>query len=132
MLNSVNEIRIERNLAPLALCRPLTSAAQKFAESLAKQNFLAHKGKDGSSPGDRIQKAGYKWKNSNKTSMIAENIAGGQNSVPAVMKAWQNSSGHFKNIVEPRFTHVGFGMATDLNSKFKKYWVQNFGFGANC
>ena len=64
--------------------------------------------------------------------MVAENIAGGQYSVPVVMKAWRNSSGHFKNMVEPRFTHVGFGMATNPNSKFKKYWVQNFGFGAEC
>jgi uncharacterized protein YkwD len=132
MLNSVNAMRIQRDLTPLSLCRPLTSAAQNYAETMAKQNFLAHKGKDGSSPGDRIQKAGYKWMNTNKGSMVAENIAGGQNSVPVVVKAWRNSPGHFKNMVERRFTHVGFGLAINPNSKFKKYWVQNFGFGANC
>ena len=79
-----------------------------------------------------MQSAGYKWMNSKTGSMVAENIAGGQNSVSAVMRGWRNSAGHYKNMVEPQFTHAGFGMAVNLGSKYKKYWVQNFGFGASC
>ena len=132
MLKSVNSIRADRKLEPLTLCRPLTTASQKYANILARQNFLAHEGKDGSTPGKRMQSAGYRWMNTQTGSMVAENIAGGQNSVSAVMKSWRNSTGHFKNMVEPKFTHAGFGMAMNPNSKYKKYWVQNFGFGATC
>ena len=132
MLNSLNSIRADRKLAPLTLCRPLITASQKYANTLAQQNFLAHEGKDGSTPGERMQGAGYKWRNTRTGSMVAENIAGGQKSVLAVMTSWRNSSGHFKNMVEPKFTHVGFGMAINPDSKYKKYWVQNFGFGATC
>jgi uncharacterized protein YkwD len=132
MLNSLNSIRADQKLAPLTLCRPLTTASQKYANVLARQNFLAHEGKDGSTPGKRMQSAGYRWMNTQTGSMVAENIAGGQNSVSTVMKSWRNSTGHYKNMVEPKFTHVGFGMAMNPNSKYKKYWVQNFGFGATC
>jgi uncharacterized protein YkwD len=132
MLSSLNSIRAEKKLAPVILCKPLVSAAQTYSASLANQNFLSHKGKDGSTPAKRMQKAGYKWQDSKTGSMVAENIAGGQNSVSEVMKGWRNSSGHFKNMVEVKFTHVGFGKSVNSKSKFKTYWVQNFGYGASC
>jgi uncharacterized protein YkwD len=132
MLNSVNSIRAEKSLTPLKMCRPLENAAQGYAKKMASQDFLDHTGKDGSTPGSRIQKAGYDWKNPKKSSMIAENIAAGQNSVLEVMRGWSKSKSHYKNMVTPEFTHVGFGMAINERTKYKKYWVQNFGFGAAC
>jgi uncharacterized protein YkwD len=132
MLNSINSIRAEKSLTPLKMCRPLVKAAQSYAKKMALQDFLNHTGKDGSTPGSRIQKAGYDWMNSRKGSMIAENIAAGQNSVLEVMRGWSKSKSHYKNMVTPGFTHVGFGMAINPNSKYKKFWVQNLGFGAIC
>jgi uncharacterized protein YkwD len=132
MLDSVNSIRAEKSLTPLKICRPLVKAAQNYAKKMALQDFLDHTGKDGSTPGSRIQKAGYDWVNSRKGSMIAENIAAGQNSVLEVMRGWSKSRSHYKNMMTPEFTHVGFGVAINPNSKYKKYWVQNFGFGATC
>jgi uncharacterized protein YkwD len=132
MLDSIYSIREEKSLTPLKICRPLVNAAQNYAKKMASQDFLDHTGKDGSTPGSRIQKAGYDWMNSKKGSMIAENIAAGQNSVVEVMRGWSRSKSHYKNMVTPEFTHVGFGMAINQRSKYKKYWVQNLGFGASC
>ena len=132
MLDSINSIRAEKSVTPLKMCRPLVKAAQSYAKKMALQDFLNHTGKDGSTPGSRIQKAGYDWMNSRKGSMIAENIAAGQNSVLEVMRGWSKSKSHYKNMVTPEFTHVGFGMAINTNSKYKKFWVQNLGFGASC
>lgn len=132
MLDSVNSLRAEKSLPALQLCKPLTTAAQRYALVMATQDFLAHTGKDGSTFGQRIQKAGYDWANSKTGSSVAENIAAGQNSVKEVMKGWRNSQGHYKNIIQPRFTHVGFGMSINPKSAYKKYWVQNFGAGASC
>lgn len=132
MLDSINSIRAEKSLMPLKMCRPLVNSAQNYAKKMALQDFLDHTGKDGSTPGSRIQKAGYDWMNSMKGSMIAENIAAGQNSVLEVMKGWRKSKSHYKNMVNPAFTHVGFGMAINERAKYKKYWVQNLGFGATC
>jgi len=132
MLDSINSIRAEKSLTPLKICRPLAIAAQNYAKKMALQDFLDHTGKDGSTPGSRMQKAGYDWMNSKKGSMIAENIAAGQNSVLEVMRGWSKSKSHYKNMITPEFTHVGFGMAINQRAKYKKYWVQNLGFGAVC
>lgn len=132
MLQSLNTMRAQKSLKPLEMCKPLTRAAQKYARTMAQQDFLSHTGKDGSSFGERIQSAGYDWKNSNTGSSVAENIAAGQNSVVEVMKGWKNSTSHYKNMTNTKFTHVGFGMSVNQKSKYKKYWVQNFGSGASC
>jgi uncharacterized protein YkwD len=126
MLQSLNSMRAQKS------CKPLTRAAQNYARTMAQQNFLSHTGKDGSNMGGRIQAAGYDWKNSNTGSSVAENIAAGQNSVVEVMKGWKNSTSHYKNMTNTKFTHVGFGMSVNQKSKYKKYWVQNFGSGASC
>ena len=132
MLSSLHTMRADKGLKPLKLCTTLNKSSQGYARDMATQDFYAHEGKDGSTPGQRIQRAGYKWRNSNTASGIAENIAAGQGSVKEVMKDWKNSTGHFKNMTGSKFTHVGFGMAENQKSAFKKYWVQNFGFGAKC
>jgi uncharacterized protein YkwD len=132
MLQSLNSMRAQKSLKPLEMCKPLTRAAQNYARTMAQQNFLSHTGKDGSNMGGRIQAAGYDWKNSNTGSSVAENIAAGQNSVVEVMKGWKNSTSHYKNMTNTKFTHVGFGMSVNQKSKYKKYWVQNFGSGASC
>ena len=132
MLQSLNSMRAQKSLKPLEMCKPLTRAAQKYARTMAQQDFLSHTGKDGSSFGERIQSAGYDWTNSRSGSSVAENIAAGQNSVVEVMKGWKNSTSHYKNMTNTKFTHVGFGMSVNQKSKYKKYWVQNFGSGASC
>lgn len=132
MLESLNSMRAQKSLKPLEMCKPLTRAAQKYARTMAQQDFLSHTGKDGSSFGERIQSAGYDWTNSKSGSSVAENIAAGQNSVVEVMKGWKNSTSHYKNMTNTKFTHVGFGMSVNQKSKYKKYWVQNFGSGASC
>ena len=132
MLSSLNTMRADKGLKPLKLCSTLNKSAQDYAREMATQNFYAHEGKDGSTPGERIQIAGYRWQSSNTSAGIAENIAAGQGSVQQVMKDWRNSTGHYKNMTGSKFVHVGFGMAGSAKSTYKKYWVQNFGYGARC
>jgi uncharacterized protein YkwD len=107
MLVSINSIRAEKSLAPLTMCRPLAKSAQGYAKTMASQNFFDHTGKDGSTPGSRIQKAGYDWMNPKEGSSIAENIAAGQNSVPEVMKGWRKSKSHYKNMGDSRIHPCG-------------------------
>lgn len=132
MLSSLNMIRADKGLKPLKLCNSLNKSAQDYAKEMATQNFYAHEGRDGSTPGERIQSAGYKWQSSKSSAGIAENIAAGQGSVQEVMRDWRSSTGHFKNMTGSKFVHVGFGMAGSPKSTYKKYWVQNFGYGAKC
>lgn len=132
MLNQINQFRAEKKLPPLELCKELKMSAEKFARDMAFRNFFSHTGQDGTQPGDRIEKAGYLWTKANAGSSVAENIAAGQKSVKEVMAGWRKSPSHYKNIMNPRFRHAGFGKSSNPQSEFGTYWVQNFGYGATC
>jgi uncharacterized protein YkwD len=48
----------------------------------------------------------------------------GQQTPQEVVKAWMNSEGHRKNILNPNFTHIGVGYAKGGTGRF--YWTQMF------
>ena len=49
-----------------------SDVAQGHSQDMADHNFMAHNGSDGSSPFDRMQRAGYRF------SFAGENVAAGQ------------------------------------------------------
>jgi uncharacterized protein YkwD len=126
MLAAVNQLRASVGSSPLTLCEPISRAAQFYAALMADSNYYGHVGPDGSQAWDRMSAQGYAWRGA------GENIAGGYDSVNAVMAGWEKSPGHYKNLVNPDFTHVGFGSATAPSSRYGTYWVQNFGYGGRC
>jgi uncharacterized protein YkwD len=69
---------------------------------------------------DERSKTLIKDENASRT---GENVAYGQRSAKAVMKAWLNSSGHRKNI-EGDFTHVGIAVIKTKSGIF--YYTQLF------
>ena len=126
MLATVNDLRTAAGAPPLTLCARLTATAQDYATLMATTGHYGHVGPDGSEPWDRMTAHGYQWRGA------AENIAAGFDDVSAVMDGWRNSPGHYANIVDPSFEHVGFGWATGAKGQFGDYWVQNFGAGGTC
>jgi uncharacterized protein YkwD len=69
----------------------------------------------------RIQETGYAF------SAIAENVAGGQPTPESVIQTWLNSSGHRRNMLNPEYTEIGIGYATNSSSQYTHYWTQVFG-----
>lgn len=126
MLDLVNDERAKVGAAPLTLCAPLVSAAEKYAELMADTDYYGHTGPDGRQPWDRGLAEGYRY------TTYAENIAAGQRSVPEVMDDWIDSSGHYANIIDRDYTHAGFGHGTSDRATYSDYWVQNFGAGGKC
>jgi len=117
MLNSLNSIRRAAGQPPVALHNLLTRAAQQHSDDMARNQFMSHSGSDGSSMGDRINRAGYRFR------AAAENVAAGQRDVAGVMRSWTNSNGHYRNMIGS-YTHVGFGMAR--GSDGVRRWTQKF------
>ena len=70
---------------------------------------------------DRIDATGYNWQT------CGENIAAGQPSIRAAVKAWLASPGHCANIMDPDFEEMGLGMARNADSDYGIYWTQVFG-----
>lgn len=91
----------------------LNNAAQAHSNWMQANQRMTHD-ENGEPFTARLIRAGYHYRNA------GENIAAGQRTPEAVFKAWMNSPGHKRNILNPAFRDVGFGRAGN-------YWTVNFG-----
>lgn len=101
----------------------LTSAAQGYNADMAAHNFFNHdhSGSDGSTPAQRITRAGY----SNWT-IVGENIAAGY-TVSDVVDGWIKSVPHCKTLMDPRYTEVGIDYTFQQGTTYGTYFTQDFG-----
>jgi uncharacterized protein YkwD len=113
----VNAYRKEKGLRPLKLQPALTEAARAHARDLAKWDRISHFGSDGSNPWDRVKRAGYNAK------LAAENVGTGQVTIDEVMKGWQGSPGHNRNLLLPEAEHMGVALVQDPKTEFKTFWT---------
>ena len=114
-----NKRRRANGCRPLKAVRALNVAAQGHSRRMAAANELSHKLPGEPNAGARLRRAGYHW------TMWGENIAYGQPTARAVVKAWMRSPGHRRNILTCRFRHIGVGLA--LSDSGAPYWTQDFG-----
>ncbi|MBV6824663.1 CAP domain-containing protein [Pseudomonas sp. PD9R] len=106
---------------PLTWNATLGSAAESQSRSMANNNYFDHKDRDGRTPGDRAELAGYDFQ------QIGENIAAGQDTVRKVVDGWLASPGHCANLMNPQFRDAGAAYATDPKSDAGIYWTVMFG-----
>ncbi|MFE9773638.1 CAP domain-containing protein [Streptomyces sp. NPDC005931] len=112
----VNAERSKAGCSPVTVNSALTRAAQAHSDDMASSGTMSHTGSDGSSPADRITRAGYSW------STYGENVAYGYSTPEQVMQGWMNSSGHRANILNCGFREIGVALAQPGS-----YWTQAFG-----
>lgn len=124
VLKLVNQERTQRGLTPLALSEKLDTAADRHSQDMLAKNYFDHTGKDGSNPGQRIEKAGY-----TEANRWGENIAMNQQTPEEVVQDWMESPGHRENILNGGFTHMGLGYAADESAGGEPRWAQVFGAG---
>jgi uncharacterized protein YkwD len=114
----VNAEREAADCGPLRVDARLAAAAQKHSDDMARLNYFSHTSKDGRSAWDRILAEGYRHGH-------AENIAKGQRDADAVMRAWNHSPGHHRNIVDCTSKAIGVGVARGSDGAL--VWTQDFG-----
>lgn len=107
--------------APLAWNATLGTAAQGHSRAMANNNFFDHLDRDGRTPGDRAELAGYAGQ------QVGENIAAGQDTPRKVVDGWLASAGHCANLMNPQFRELGAAYATDPKSDAGVYWTAMFG-----
>jgi uncharacterized protein YkwD len=96
-----NEERERRGLAPLVIDPGLVRSARRHAIWMASNRSLQH-----------------------TLQSVAENIAAGQPTSPAVVQAWMSSSGHRANILNAG--HGRIGVAAYRTDDGTIYWCQQF------
>ena len=98
----------------------LASVARAHSEDMARNNYFAHNRPDGSTPWDRLARAGIQYRGA------AENICAGYSTPEAAVNAWMNSSGHRANILNGSLTHLGVGVVYLEGSRYRYYATQMF------
>jgi uncharacterized protein YkwD len=122
VLELVNVERRAAGLKPLKRDKRAERAAQVHAEDMGERNFFAHESPEGTTPRQRAKRAKCRMKSS------GENIAVAQETPAEVMESWMNSPGHRRNILSPKYTHLGVGLARGAWNERQDciYWVQVF------
>ncbi len=95
----------------------LRTAARGHSTDMAERNYFDHNSPDGTTPWDRMRRAGY-------NSPAAENIARGYPTPQAVVEGWMNSKGHRANIVNCSLKAIGVGVHIADGGP---WWTQDFG-----
>lgn len=112
----VNAERKKLGLKEVTLDKEIEQAA--FVRAVEIETSFSHTRPNGSSFSTVLKENGISYRGS------GENIAWGQTSPEAVMKAWMNSDGHRANILNAKFTKMGVGYYQ--NTSGRKHWVQLF------
>jgi uncharacterized protein YkwD len=106
---------------PLTLNSSLTGAALAHSRDMAQNGRFDHRGRDGSTPAIRVERARY-----GAHRIVGENIAAGAMTPAEVTEGWLASPAHCENIMDGRFTELGIGYAASPSSTAGMYWTQDF------
>ncbi|WP_337177593.1 CAP domain-containing protein [Paludisphaera sp.] len=125
-----------RALPPVAWNPDLAEAAQAHSEDMAANKYQSHTGSDGSSPEDRMKRAGF---NGSATAENAYAYAKSvDNATQAFMYDWGVAdAGHRRNLIQPgvapeaSFTDVGVGVTKTTGKIGPVVVTQNFGRDAS-
>lgn len=115
-LSRTNGVRREKSLAPLSVFPELEDAARLRAEECV--TLFDHTRPDGSSCFTALSGINFY--------SAGENIAAGYATSQSVTQGWVNSPGHYENMVNSSFSHLGVAHKTVRGSAYVDYWTQMF------
>ena len=117
LLDLVNSERRKAGAGVLAFDMNVVKVAREKARDMVDNKYFAHQSPTYGSPFDMLRKFGVTYKTA------GENIAGNP-TVEGAFKAWMNSPGHKKNILNGNFNYCGFGIVK--SPTYGKVLVQQF------
>ena len=114
----LNQARDQAHCDKLHADGHLRNAARAHSADMARQGTVSHDGSDGTSPTDRMRKAGYhNAKN--------EDIGSGYASATAALDAWSSDPKQRKPLLDCDLKAIGVGVA--LATDGTPYWTADFG-----
>ncbi|ORX79195.1 SCP-domain-containing protein [Basidiobolus meristosporus CBS 931.73] len=111
----VNQERVSRSMRPLVLSTELNEVCNRHSVMQAEYQSMTHDRYDHSPMDKAIKEHGLQWQ------QYGENVARGQTTEEEVFDVWMNSPPHRKNILNPKFTHMGVALGQP-----GYYWTQGF------
>ncbi|MDV7141260.1 CAP domain-containing protein [Tropicimonas sp. TH_r6] len=124
-LDSINSYRTAAGLSTLQLNSQLNSAASSHSRDMSAQNRPWHFGSDGSSPLERVARAGYSGK------LLGENISETYESEVETLGAWMDKPDTRNVIMDPEARDLGIAWYQEKNGKI--WWTLiTGGYGATA
>ena len=109
LLTLTNQARLDNGVGTLEPDEGLAQAARHHAEEMARLGYFSHTSPVGENAtvGQRVARSG------SFIGTLGENLAlvGEVNTAQTTTTGWLESPGHRANLLNPKFTHVGFGTA---------------------
>lgn len=115
LLDSANSLRGAKGLPPLAFNAALNAAAATHSRDMSVQNRPWHFGSDGSSPLDRVQRAGYTGR------LVGELISETFETELETLSAWMAQPDTRDVIMDPTAREIGFAWFQEPNGKI--WWT---------
>ncbi|SLN11129.1 Cysteine-rich secretory protein family protein [Aquimixticola soesokkakensis] len=115
MLDSVNVLRQSAGAPPVQLNAQLNAAAATHSRDMSVQNRPWHFGSDGSSPIDRVRRAGYAGV------MLGENISETYETELETLSAWMQAPDTRSIILDRNATDLGFAWYQEASGKI--WWT---------
>lgn len=117
VLDLTNKVRIAEGLGGLQYNATLQKAAQAKADDMAARKYFSHTTPDGKTPWTFFEAAGYVYQSA------GENLAVHFADVEPLQDAWMNSPGHRANIMSPKYTEMGVGIARGEYEGYESVFV---------
>ena len=134
VIDLTNKERVKAGLAPLSVAYDTQKAAKIRAEEAAI--VYSHDRPDGSGFDTVYADIGCSlyYVDPSDGAILScidaygENLAGGIYTPESVVAGWMGSAGHRKNILNPKYTHIGVALFPRIKDGVQKgyYWVQSF------
>jgi uncharacterized protein YkwD len=109
-----NDVRRQHGLSSLSRQKNLAAVSQAYSTDMLVRRFFSHTDPEGLDAGDRLKPVYsgpvYAW---GENIWEGSNISTGDPDGLArlIMDSWMSSPGHRENILNPKYTHVGIGVA---------------------
>ena len=115
-LSRTNGVRREKSLDPLSVFPELENVSRLRATECV--TLFDHTRPNGSSCFTALSGINFY--------SAGENIAAGYATAKSVIRGWVNSPGHYGNMVNGSFAHVGVGHKAASGTAYVDYWTQMF------
>jgi uncharacterized protein YkwD len=119
LLSQINAYRVRNHRAPLHFNTNLGTAAQAHSNNMARYHLFSHASSNGVSWITRIRYYGYRGR------YLGENLAVGQFTPSAVLRAWVNSPEHRANLLAYPYRSIGIGVTRGYYGGRWAYWITN-------
>jgi uncharacterized protein YkwD len=112
----ISGYRQNNGRGPVTIDPVLTQIAKSHALEMAGKTKVGHDVGSGNLD-VRAAKAGYAY------ARIAENVAGGYQTLAEAFSGWRDSPDHKKNMLMPQATRIGIAVAQAPGFKYKVFWA---------